>query len=170
MFLANQHIIMISEDHVTLKTGVMITAINYILQYIHIEISYEIVICLAWGLCEQKRLKIFWLQTFEQYCSIITIFHRAFWEKQTKMCVYPHCQVSSLALLSNLNHVFLQSCKFACFCWVSYLIHQAFMAHIVWYSEKWRKTAQFYSETQTEQKYAIWCRCDIYNEILMLVM
>ncbi len=44
---ANQHIIMISEDHVTLKTGVMmlkiqlrITEINYILTYIHIENSY----------------------------------------------------------------------------------------------------------------------------------
>ncbi len=28
---------MISEDHVTLKTGEMITGINYILQYIQIE-------------------------------------------------------------------------------------------------------------------------------------
>ncbi len=44
---ANQHIRMISEDHVTLKTGVMmlkiqlrITEINYVLQYIHIENSY----------------------------------------------------------------------------------------------------------------------------------
>ncbi len=44
---ANQHIRMISEDHVTLKTGVMmlkiqlrITEINYILTYIHIENSY----------------------------------------------------------------------------------------------------------------------------------
>ncbi len=43
MFLEH-HIIMISEDHVTLKTAVMmleiqlrITEINYILQYIHIE-------------------------------------------------------------------------------------------------------------------------------------
>ncbi len=43
---ANQHIRMISEDHVPLKTGVMmlkiqlrITEINYILQYIHIEKS-----------------------------------------------------------------------------------------------------------------------------------
>ncbi len=43
---ANQHIIMISEDHVTLKTGVMmlkiqlrITEINYILTHIHIENS-----------------------------------------------------------------------------------------------------------------------------------
>ncbi len=43
----NQHIRMISEDHVTLKTGVMmlkiqlhITEINYILTYIHIENSY----------------------------------------------------------------------------------------------------------------------------------
>ncbi len=41
---ANQHIIMISEDHVTLKTGVMmlkiqlrITGINYILTYIHVK-------------------------------------------------------------------------------------------------------------------------------------
>ncbi len=33
---ANQHIRMISEDHVTLKTEVMITEINHILQYIHI--------------------------------------------------------------------------------------------------------------------------------------
>jgi len=45
MFL-EQHIIMISEDHVTLKTGVMmlkiqlcITGINYSLTYIHIENS-----------------------------------------------------------------------------------------------------------------------------------
>ncbi len=44
---ANQHIRMISEDHVTLKTEVMmlkiqlrITEINYILQYIHIEYTY----------------------------------------------------------------------------------------------------------------------------------
>ncbi len=44
---ANQYIIMISEDHVTLKTAVMmlkiqlrITEINYILQYVHIENSY----------------------------------------------------------------------------------------------------------------------------------
>ncbi len=44
---ANQYIIMISEDHVTLKTGVMmlkiqlrITGINYILLCIHIENSY----------------------------------------------------------------------------------------------------------------------------------
>ncbi len=43
----NQHIIMISEDHVTLKTGVMmlkiqlrITEINYILTYNYIENSY----------------------------------------------------------------------------------------------------------------------------------
>ncbi len=42
-----QHIRMISEDHVTLKTGVMmlkiqlrITEINYILTYIHIINSY----------------------------------------------------------------------------------------------------------------------------------
>ncbi len=42
--VANQYIIMISEDHVTLKTGVMmlriqqrITEINHILQYIHIK-------------------------------------------------------------------------------------------------------------------------------------
>ncbi len=44
---ANQHIRMISEDYVTLKTGVMmlkiqlrITEINYILKYIQIENSY----------------------------------------------------------------------------------------------------------------------------------
>ncbi len=44
---ANQHIIMITEDHVTQKTGAMmleiqfcITAIHYILQYIHIENNY----------------------------------------------------------------------------------------------------------------------------------
>ncbi len=43
----NQYIIMISEDHVTLKTGVMmlkiqlrITEINYILHYITIEIMF----------------------------------------------------------------------------------------------------------------------------------
>ncbi len=44
----NLHIIMISEDHVTLKTGVMmlkilfslISEINYTLQYIHIENTY----------------------------------------------------------------------------------------------------------------------------------
>ncbi len=43
---SNQYIIMISEDHVTLKTGVMmqkiqlrITEINYILQYIQVENS-----------------------------------------------------------------------------------------------------------------------------------
>ncbi len=35
-----EHIIMLSEDHVTSKTGVIqlrITAINYILQFIHIK-------------------------------------------------------------------------------------------------------------------------------------
>ncbi len=44
---ANQHISMISEDHVTLKTAVMmlkiqlrITEINYSLRDIHIENSY----------------------------------------------------------------------------------------------------------------------------------
>ncbi len=39
---SNQHIIMISEDHVTPKTGVnsaLITEINYILTHIHIENS-----------------------------------------------------------------------------------------------------------------------------------
>ncbi len=47
----NQHIIMISEDHVTLKTGVMmlkiqlrITEINYSLTYIKIENSYFILV------------------------------------------------------------------------------------------------------------------------------
>ncbi len=41
MFL-EQHIIMISEDHVTLKTGVMMlkTEINYSLTDIHKENSY----------------------------------------------------------------------------------------------------------------------------------
>ncbi len=54
MFL-EQHIIMISEDHVTLKTGEMllkITEINYSLTDIHIENSY-------FNKCsftEQKRL------------------------------------------------------------------------------------------------------------------
>ncbi len=40
-------------------------------------------------------------------------------------------------------------------------LHQAFIAYnIVWYCENMqKKTAQFYSEAQTEQKYAIWCRC-----------
>ncbi len=45
--IINQHIVMISEDHVTLKTGVMmlkiqlrITRINYILTDIHIENSH----------------------------------------------------------------------------------------------------------------------------------
>ncbi len=33
------------------------------------------------------------------------------------------------------------------------------MAHIVWLETMKEKTAQFYSETQTEQKNAIWCRC-----------
>ncbi len=44
---ANQHIRMISEDHVTLKTGVMMLKIqlwsqeiNYYFKYIHIENSY----------------------------------------------------------------------------------------------------------------------------------
>ncbi len=41
---ANQHIIMISEDHVTLsndaENSALITGINYILQYIQIENSY----------------------------------------------------------------------------------------------------------------------------------
>ncbi len=41
---ANQNIIMISEDHVTLKTGdwiqLRITEISYILKYITLEISY----------------------------------------------------------------------------------------------------------------------------------
>jgi len=41
----NQHIIMISEDHVTLKTGVMMLeiqlwSIKYMLTYIQIENSY----------------------------------------------------------------------------------------------------------------------------------
>ncbi len=43
----NQHMMMISEDHVTLKTGGMmleiqlrITGTNYILKYIHIKKSY----------------------------------------------------------------------------------------------------------------------------------
>ncbi len=50
MFL-EQHIIMISEDHVTLKTGVMMlkiqlcnTEINYILQYIQTENIFLIAI------------------------------------------------------------------------------------------------------------------------------
>ncbi len=63
---ANQHIRMISEDHVTLKTGVMmlkiqlcITEINYII-YIHIEnIKYFTILLYVWsnkcGLNEQKR-------------------------------------------------------------------------------------------------------------------
>ncbi len=45
--MINHHIIMISEDHVTLKTGVMmlkiqrcITEINYILKYVKIEKRY----------------------------------------------------------------------------------------------------------------------------------
>ncbi len=48
--IINQHIIMISEDHVTLKTGVMmlkiqrcVTKINYILKYIKMG-NLEIVI------------------------------------------------------------------------------------------------------------------------------
>ncbi len=46
------------------------------------------------------------------------------------------------------------------YCWVSYLIHQSIMAQIIWYSDNMEgKPTQFYSETQTEQKYAIWCRC-----------
>ncbi len=54
---------------------------------------------------------------------------------------------------------------------VSYLLCHAFMANIVWYSEYGVKTAQFYSETQAEQKYAFWCRCwYLYDEVLMLVM
>ncbi len=72
---ANQHIRMISEDHVTLKTGVMmlkiqiyITGINYILKYIQIEVilncnnitQYYCFYCIFWSnkcsLGEQKRL------------------------------------------------------------------------------------------------------------------
>ncbi len=37
---ANQHIIMISEDHVTLKTGVMMLKIHYTLTHIHIETAF----------------------------------------------------------------------------------------------------------------------------------
>jgi len=36
----NQHIIMISEDHVTLKTGVMMLEIHHSLTHIHIEQSF----------------------------------------------------------------------------------------------------------------------------------
>ncbi len=39
--------------------------------------------------------------------------------------------------------------------------HQAFMAHIVWYSENMEeKTAQFHSKAQTEQKWDQW---DLYK-------
>ncbi len=44
------------------------------------------------------------------------------------------------------------------------------MAHIVWYSENMEeKTAQFYSETQTEQKYEFGADSDIYDEILLVM-
>ncbi len=65
---------------------------------------------------------------------------------------------------------FIESLDKVCmcvFCWVSYLIHQAFMAHKVWYIEnmelilKEEKT-QFYSEAQTGQKYAILCSVVMY--------
>ncbi len=44
---------------------------------------------------------------------------------------------------------------------IAYLTHQAFMAHIVWYSENTeRKNSSVYSETQTEQKYAFGADAD----------
>ncbi len=49
-----------------------------------------------------------------------------------------------------------------CFLFSIIFDHQAFMAHIVWYSENMEeKTAQFYSETQTEQKYEFAADADI---------
>ncbi len=37
------------------------------------------------------------------------------------------------------------------------------MAHIVWYESMKEKTAQFHSETQTEQKYEFGADADIYK-------
>ncbi len=43
---------------------------------------------------------------------------------------------------SEKNHLYC--------CWVSYLIHQAFMTHIIWYGQNMvEKTPQFYSEAKT---------------------
>ncbi len=54
----------------------------------------------------------------------------------------------------------------ACFWLVSYLIAQEFMAHIKWENieliikyQFYSENNKFYSEAQTEQKYAIWCIC-----------
>ncbi len=65
---ANNHIRMISEDHVTLKTGVMmlkiqlfIAEINDILQYIHIENRY-------------LKLKPFLLYFWSFKCILVSIF------------------------------------------------------------------------------------------------
>ncbi len=57
---------MISEDHVTLKTGVMMLKIQkyIILIYIHTENSYVTVFVIKQKqLCEQKRLLLETLQT-----------------------------------------------------------------------------------------------------------
>ncbi len=65
---ANNHIIMISEDHVTLKTGAMmlkiqlfIAEIDYILQYIHIE-------------NRSLKLKQFLLYFWSFKCILVSIF------------------------------------------------------------------------------------------------
>ncbi len=82
---ANQYIIMISEDHVTLKTGVMmlkITEINYILTDNHIENSFY-------------TAMIFTILMF--YCifdqiNATFVNRRNFFQKQDKVLPTPTCE------------------------------------------------------------------------------
>ncbi len=71
---------MISEDHVTLKTGIMmlkiqlrITGINYILQYIHIENSYfnsEIYLTIFQWICNQINAALLSKRDFDRKAGI----------------------------------------------------------------------------------------------------
>lgn len=79
--------------------------------------------------------------------------------------VKPDIWKKELFLLNSLLN--LKKLKSIC---VSYLMHQAFMAHIVWFSENMElilgkkkktltNTEKCYSVAQTKQTYATWCRC-----------
>jgi len=58
-------------------------------------------------------------------------------------------------MLNNVLHVFF---FFFVLLSIIYLIHQVYENMELIFKEE-KITSQLYSETQTEQKYAIWCSC-----------
>ncbi len=78
---------------------------------------------------------------------------------------YYNWQVDSNQLKTLYKYVYWEKVCICVFCWLSYLIHQAFVAYVIWYSENMEEnTAQFFQRLKLSKIMQFGADADIYMD------